>query len=504
MKQVKKALATLLVTVLLLTSMPLVGLTAFAAGPMPAEESVSVVSAYKPRVIVDSKTVKAGDEFSINVSLKNNPGIVSAKVLVEYDTADFEMVSAVGGDFDGVQFGVPNTSPFVINWVDSLHPNNTTDGVLATLTFRVKAGVAGGDYPITVRYDEEDIHDDNLDNVEFITQDGTVTVQCSEHSFGDAVSSSDTQHRKTCLVCGHIEFADHDYANACDTDCSVCRHIRAVGNHVYDSDVDSDCNECGATREVTFTGWHQEGGKWAYYQNGVKIVNDWMKDSYGWCYLGADGYMVTDQWLKDSVGWCYVGSNGYCVTNRWMQDSVGWVYLDGSGRMMTNAWMKDSAGWCYLGADGYCVTNQWKQDSVGWCYLDANGRMATNQWLKDSVGWCYVGADGYCVTSQWKRDSVGWVYLNASGRMVTDAWVRDSVGWCYVGGDGYAVTNCWKRDSVGWCYLNANGSMTKSSWVPDGGKWYYCDASGYMLASTSRYIGGKTYHFNASGVCTNP
>ncbi|MBP3381803.1 MAG: hypothetical protein J6L00_04060 [Clostridia bacterium] len=46
--------------------------------------------------------------------------------------------------------------------------------------------------------------------------------------------------------------------------------------------------------------------------------------------------------------------------------------------------------------------------------------------------------------------------------------------------------------------------MTKSKWVKDGGSWYYCDASGYMVANKSMKIGNKTYHFNASGVCTNP
>ena len=46
--------------------------------------------------------------------------------------------------------------------------------------------------------------------------------------------------------------------------------------------------------------------------------------------------------------------------------------------------------------------------------------------------------------------------------------------------------------------------MTKNTWIKDGGSWYYLDAQGYMLANTSRNIGGKTYHFNASGVCTNP
>ncbi len=209
-------------------------------------------------------------------------------------------------------------------------------------------------------------------------------------------------------------------------------------------------------------GWIKEGTKWAYYRGGAKVRSEWMADSIGWCYLGADGYMLTNEWVRDSVGWCYVG------------------------------------------ADGYCVTNEWKRDSIGWCYLDANGRMATNQWIKDSVGWCYVGADGYCVASEWKRDSIGWCYLDANGRMATDQWVRDSVGWCYVGADGYCVTNTWKRDSIGWCYLDKDGRMVVSNWLQDGGKWYYFNVNGYMLANTSYVWGGKTYYFNASGVCTNP
>ena len=208
--------------------------------------------------------------------------------------------------------------------------------------------------------------------------------------------------------------------------------------------------------EPAKNGWVKEDGKWAFYEDDVKLVNQWKKDSKGWVYLGVDGYMLTDKWLKDSVGWCYVG------------------------------------------ADGYCVTNKWVKDSKGWCYLDKDGRMATNKWIKDSVGWCYVGKDGYCVTNKWVKDSKGWVYLDGSGRMVTNKWVKDSVGWCYVDGNGYAVTNAWKKDSKGWCYLDGNGRMVVSNWVKDGGKWYYLDANGYMVTGTHT-INGKKYTFASNG-----
>ena len=283
---------------------------------------------------------------------------------------------------------------------------------------------------------------------------------CENCDFTRTVPDHELNADRVCIHCGYCK--THRYSGACDAQCNECGEFRTpTADHRFTDDGDEYCDVCSFHREVK-NGWVQEGTKWAYYLNGQKVTNSWMQDSVGWCCLGKDGYMKTNEWVRDSVGWCYVGANGYCVTNTW------------------------------------------KKDSKGWCYLNASGRMAVNQWIKDSVGWCYVGGDGYCVTNVWKKDSHGWCYLNASGRMATNAWVRDSVGWCYVGADGYAVTNCWKRDSVGWCYLNANGSMTKSAWVKDGGKWYYLDGNGYMLYSTSRYIGNKTYNFNASGVCTNP
>ena len=183
--------------------------------------------------------------------------------------------------------------------------------------------------------------------------------------------------------------------------------------------------------------------------------------------------------------------------NGWMKEDGKWAYYVNDVKTV-NKWLKDSVGWCYVGADGYCVTNAWKKDSIGWCYLNADGRMATNKWIKDSVGWCYVGGDGYCVTNKWVKDSKGWCYLGADGRMATNKWIKDSVGWCYVDGNGYCKVNAWQKDSKGWCYLDGEGRMVVGDWVKDGGKWYYMDKNGYMVTGT-HIIDGKTYTFAQSG-----
>lgn len=148
----------------------------------------------------------------------------------------------------------------------------------------------------------------------------------------------------------------------------------------------------------TLNGWVLENDKWAYYENGIKLVNKWVEDSVSWCYVGSDGYCVTNKWVRDSVSWCYLGADGRIVTDKWVADSHGWCYLGSDGRMVTNKWVKDSVGWCYVGSDGYCLVNAWAKDSVGWCYLDSDGRMVTSKWIKDNGNWYYLDSNGYMVT----------------------------------------------------------------------------------------------------------
>ena len=244
--------------------------------------------------------------------------------------------------------------------------------------------------------------------------------------------------------------------------------------------------------------WVLEDGKWAFYEDGLKLKNCWKEDTVGWVYIGEDGYMLTNAWVRDSVTWCFVGEDGYCVTNAWRKDSKGWVYLDEVGRMKTNAWVRDSAGWCYVGDDGYAETNCWKKDSIGWIWLNSEGSMTKDSWILYGGKWYYLDADGYMVSNVWRKDSTGWIYLGTDGAMLTDSWVMDYAGWCYVGSDGYAVTNCWMKDSIGWCYLTSEGSMLKNDWVLHEGKWYYLDENGYRVTD-SKTINGKLYYFNEDG-----
>ena len=141
----------------------------------------------------------------------------------------------------------------------------------------------------------------------------------------------------------------------------------------------------------------------------------------------------------------------------WQQISKKWYFFNSSGVMQTG-WMKQGGKWYYLGTDGAMVTG-WKQISKKWYYFKSSGEMAANEWCK-----------GY--------------WLNKDG-----AWT-------------FKTKAAWKKDSVGW-WFGYSGWYAKSQWQKIDDKWYYFDAKGHIVTGT-RTIGGKTYRFNASGVCLNP
>ena len=71
----------------------------------------------------------------------------------------------------------------------------------------------------------------------------------------------------------------------------------------------------------------------------------------------------------------------------------------------------------------------------------------------------------------------------------------------------------WTKVGDYWYYCNSSGVM-QTGWQKIDGSWYYLKIfndgtswsgpTGTMLCNTSATIGGKTYNFNSSGVCTNP
>ena len=159
---------------------------------------------------------------------------------------------------------------------------------------------------------------------------------------------------------------------------------------------------------------------------------------------------------------------------------------------------------CYVKLRGSkTVTVDGKQTTLYGAYsapMAVTPLLAKTGWSKENGAWYYRNSAGKTVTG-WQKIGSSWYYFNASGAMLT-GWQKLGGKWYYLSASGAMVTG-WQKVSGKWYYFDASGAML-TGWLKDGGQWYYLDSSGAMVASASRTIGGKTYQFNSSGVCTNP
>lgn len=129
-----------------------------------------------PAFVVENVTAREGEEFTVAIRTERNSGIVSFKLKLGYDADVLELVSVTEQDFAGMSFSSTANNPFILNWVDAIHPDNTTNGVVALVTFRVKEGAPIGQTEITLSYDAEDVYDQSYDNVAFRVENGTVEI----------------------------------------------------------------------------------------------------------------------------------------------------------------------------------------------------------------------------------------------------------------------------------------------------------------------------------------
>ena len=137
---------------------------------------------YVGTIEVSIATGAAGETVDVNVILTNNPGIVSAKVKVYFDTTVLNFVAYTDGEFapGGYSTSDPDLANqngyFIINWCDALHPDSTAN-LLATLSFEILAGTQEGSYALVVEIRcDDDVFNAADETVWFSPVDGAVIV----------------------------------------------------------------------------------------------------------------------------------------------------------------------------------------------------------------------------------------------------------------------------------------------------------------------------------------
>ncbi len=226
--------------------------------------AISVFAADEGVFIVSSESAKPGEEVTVTISIANNPGIITSQLEVHYDTGLTIKSVTDKGLLKGTYTpgGDLTANPYTISWNDATATsNNTSNGVIAEITFTVSETATNGDYDIWVTFDEDNVFDINMNNVAFTTQAGKVSVTgaaCITHSFTNYVSDNNA----TCVADG-TKTAKCDNCTATDTVTdtgSATGHTFtsyvADGNATCTADgtKTAKCDDCTETDTVVDTG----------------------------------------------------------------------------------------------------------------------------------------------------------------------------------------------------------------------------------------------------------
>ena len=194
-----------------------------------------------------------GETISVQLLLTCNPGIWSPRVGIAYDAERLEIVEVDNGDiYEASELHDVNfaKNPLVLSYDPHNLVNNTKDGTLATLTFRVKADAPVG--AAAVRIEGYDAVDVNEKSISFSTFDASVAVHV--HSYGawtERRAASCTVRGEevcACTVCGSEKTRTtaalgHDFAADFTIDTpSTCAVAGVKSRH---------CTRCDARTDVT-------------------------------------------------------------------------------------------------------------------------------------------------------------------------------------------------------------------------------------------------------------
>lgn len=251
---------------------------------------------------------RAGGTVEIPIEIKNNPGITSFRIMIEYDSAILNLTNVVFREAAlGFNTGTSQVydSPYSISGFNAGTDLNN-NGQLAVLTFEINQYAEEGRYDIALSCDEDELFNMAGDNVAFAMNGGYVEVIPCQHIGGEweylekETCTEDGIMIKKCEICGNeyeskkVHAKGHSYndwiiekaANCTENGersrvCSVCTYeeneiINAPG-HNYSEDFIFDktatciengekskhCSRCDDRKDVTvipatghsFGGW---------------------------------------------------------------------------------------------------------------------------------------------------------------------------------------------------------------------------------------------------------
>ena len=139
---------------------------------------------------------EAGETVTVTVSVENNPGIIAAAMRIDYDSEKLELVAVQD---EKLMVGTTTFSqnymadPYYVSWNDALATEDTkSNGVLVTLTFRIREDCPSGDCEIGLSFRPGDVFNKDLQNQPFTAVSGTVAVSNSADSNSGGAETEET------------------------------------------------------------------------------------------------------------------------------------------------------------------------------------------------------------------------------------------------------------------------------------------------------------------------
>jgi hypothetical protein len=144
--------------------------------------TVDNLPAIEPIIRISSATGKAGGELTLAIALQNNPGIIAMCFSISFDEKSlrfegFEDTGMLGGPTHSPTTAPGASPPIWFTWEDGLATvDNTVDGDIVKLRFRVLEDTMPGEYNIELTYEPGDILNSMLSPVGSEVVSGKITV----------------------------------------------------------------------------------------------------------------------------------------------------------------------------------------------------------------------------------------------------------------------------------------------------------------------------------------
>ena len=169
---------------------------------------LSAAALEAPTITVETKNVKttgATQTVELQLSIKDNPGLTACMLSLTYDPALTLTGVTAGTALSGLEFvlgGDVAANPIKMLWSGAAA--DTTDGVIATLTFTAPAEV--GTYPVAVAVSDGDVIDNYLATVTPTLVDGAITVESAApaHTPGDMDGNGTVNMKDSVLLMRYV------------------------------------------------------------------------------------------------------------------------------------------------------------------------------------------------------------------------------------------------------------------------------------------------------------